>query len=79
MRAGKERAMKKDIINGFEYRIYSEDEVDEARAAVTKGEIDSAHALIATKCSVCHEYIEKKVNQRGPVQHSEAYHMSYKE
>ena len=64
--------MKRDVVNGFEYLIFGESEIEEARAKVSEGH---PRVRIATTCAECHEPIETTVDNLSPV-HSENYHAS---
>ncbi len=75
--------MKRDIINGYEYLIFTKDEIAEARAADHLPKVDGIHPRIkiATTCadSGCRGYIECTLrewdNRRGKgILHSDAYH-----
>jgi hypothetical protein len=66
--------MKIDVINGYEYLIFEENERDQARAAIAAGR-DYYHVRIATTCCVCGDPIEASVDSLAPCP-SDNYHES---
>ena len=67
--------MKIDVINGFEHFIFEKNEIEQAHAKLAEG-VPYHRVSIATTCAECGGYIEKSVDQVGPVRHNDAYHAS---
>lgn len=70
--------MKRDVINGYEYQIFEESELEAARAAEAQG---NSRVRIATTCDSCGGSIEARIadidnRAEEPIVHSENYHQS---